>query len=213
MKGVRLVRGEDWGTVPPEVQRRIEEGVERIRSVRGAIAADAWVKQMPPVTIYPAVWTPDGVGTVPALSGAWHSGRGEREIGVLVGIGPAVCTDGSIVRKLLVHEFAHCFFIATKIVDHLDLGVPLDLRGDPMDEDRERATMVTPSEWFGHADAAAIIRWDDSALGDSVGEELNALLEAGHVPVAEPPPGGGGKFPGVLPEWAEHIRALRRGAG
>jgi len=211
--GIGLVRGANWEAIPPEARSHIEAGVERVRSVRDAISADAKVKRMPPITIYPSVWTPNGIGVVHALSGAWFSGQDDRVIGVLMGIGPTLCTDDSMVRKLLVHEFAHCFFIATKITDHLDLGVPLDLRGDPMDEDRDRATMVAPSEWFGPADAESIIGWDDSALGDSVAAELNPLLEARQVAWTAPPPGGGGGFPTIPSEWIEHIRALREGNG
>jgi hypothetical protein len=209
--GVGLVRVENWGAIPSEARSHIEAGVERVRSVRDAISADAKVKRMPPITIYPSVWTPNGIGVVHALSGAWFSGQDDRVIGVLMGIGPTLCTDDSIVRKLLVHEFAHCFFIAKKITDHLDLGVLLDLRGDPMDEDRDRVMMVPPSEWFGSADAESIIGWDDTALGNSVAAELNPLLETRQVAWTAPPPGGGGGFPTVPSEWIEHIRALRTG--
>jgi hypothetical protein len=209
--GVRLDRGEYWGTIPPEVQSRVEAGVERIRSVRDAIAADAKVRLMPPITIDPAVWTPDGKGVAHAVSGAWRSARGGHEIGVIVGAGPALCTDNTSVRKILVHEFAHCFETATRVVNNADRGVREDLTGDPMDEEREEAMLGNPANWFGDGDST-VLRWGEPALPDGLISELNDLLQAGRLPFTKTPLVERANVQ-VPIEWVNHIRTLRRNAG
>src|SRR5205823_1169997 len=109
------------------LQRRIEDGLTRIRVLRDKISADAKVRYMPPVTVVAAGWSRDGKHLIHGMAGAWRNKHvpGGFCIGVLVSAGPALSEDEPTVRAVLVHEFAHCFTIAKVIVDNDDLGTPL----------------------------------------------------------------------------------------
>ena len=72
---------------------------------------------MPPVEIVPYIWTRDRVlicGRVTAL----RQGDGAY-FGVQLPAPTALCTDRAAVRALLVHEFAHWFYIATRVSQRL----------------------------------------------------------------------------------------------
>ncbi|HTK31242.1 MAG TPA: hypothetical protein VL332_04715 [Candidatus Saccharimonadaceae bacterium] len=205
--GVLLDRSDLWHTIPPAIQHRIEEGEQRIRVIREAVACEARVHQMPPVTIDPAVWIPPQRGIIHAASGIWRSNQGGHAFGVIAAAGVALSYDPAVVRAILVHEFAHCFLVATRIIDHLDLRTPLNLDGESMDKSREDALLPQPADWFPRGDIP-LLRWDDSRLG-ALSDELVTLAEAGHLPVTGPPLTERG-FVAVPPEWGAHIRLLRR---
>ncbi len=207
---VYLDRGDGWEIIPPEIRRRIEEGRVRIGVLRAAIAKDARVRYMPPVSIDPALWTPDGTAVAHAAGGIWPSGNGGHEYGVVVSAGPAICRDDAIVRALLVHEFAHCFEIATRAIEHIDSGRggTLELVTDnPLDRDREEELLAAGADWFGPGDAE-LIRWNDPRL-KALTAEVVALANARQLPASPPPPRVHGTVV-VPPEWAAHIRSLRR---
>ena len=101
--GVLLNANEEWQHIPRPIQDRLKEGVERIRSLRKAIASGAQVRQMPSVSIDPAIWTTGGGGLVHAASGIWPSIHGGHDFGVVVAAGPAICRDEAVLRAILVH--------------------------------------------------------------------------------------------------------------
>jgi hypothetical protein len=205
--GVWLARGGYWRSIPPDIQRRIEEGESRIRGLRDEIANAARVRLMPRITIDPAVWVPPPGGVIHAASGVWRSKVG-HEIAVIVAAGIAISSDSSLVRGILLHEFAHCFMLATKIIDHLDLGTPLGLSGASLDAARENRLLAEPADWFGSADSE-LLHWEDSRLNGLSGE-LVALAETAQLPATGPPLVERGTVI-VPPEWAAHIRSLRQG--
>src|SRR5882724_2655947 len=115
---------------------RLLKGVERVASIRAEIASTAKVTTMPPVEIVPYIWTRERVlicGRVTALR------RGDGAyFGVQIPAPTALCTDDAAVRALLVHEFAHWFYIATRVVNGAESaeqeGGTLDLRNEGLTE-------------------------------------------------------------------------------
>ena len=87
--------------------------------------------------------------------GAWF--------GVQLPAPTALCTDRAAVRALLVHEFAHWFYIATRVVNGSELGESadgaLDLRNEGL---TESDTQIDAHEWFGDDDARSFIQHGDS---------------------------------------------------
>jgi hypothetical protein len=208
-QGVILLKDDDWTRIQPNLQKRIETGVERIRRLCDAIAEEAKVKQMPPIVIAPCAWSRDGVTLMHAAAGAWRdsSARGGFSIGVLACVGVVLCEDDGLVRDLLVHEFAHCFKVGEIVVDHNDLGTSLDeLRGDPYDQEREDRLLVEGPDWFGPRDAS-IMRWGDPRIA-TMTREVSALVTSGQIRGEQPPIVEPASF-NVPEEWKTHVRSLR----
>ena len=208
MNGVTLLRDADWAKVPPDLQRRIEVGVERIRRIREEVAAEAKVQNMPPVTVVAAGWSP-GKGIIHGLAGFWgnNNAPGNSTLGVILGAGPALCEDDDTVRAILVHEFSHCFQITKILADHVDLGASLDaLRGKSTDQDREERLLANPVDWFGPADVT-LLRWDDKRT-DPLSVAVAALVENNQIPGEQPPIPAKPELRAPQ-EWIDHVRRLR----
>src|SRR3569623_53761 len=94
---------------------RLMEGLERIASIRLDVAQCSRVGSMPPVEIVPSVWQDlDGL----ILGQATHLTLGiQTYLGVRIPAQTAVCRDIGAVRAVLIHEFAHCFYIMKMFVD------------------------------------------------------------------------------------------------
>jgi hypothetical protein len=136
--------------------------VERVASIRAEIGRTAKVATMPPVEIVPYIWTRDRAlicGRVTAL----RQGDGAY-FGVQLPAPTALCTDRAAVRALLVHEFAHWFYIATRAVNGSEFGEraggTLDLRKEGL---TESDTQIDARDWFGEEDARSFIQHGDSA--------------------------------------------------
>jgi len=208
---VTLHLDEEWAELSEGLRERITKGVDRIRSLRAAIGAAARVRYMPPVTVVAAAWTPDGERWVQGVSGVWRdpTALGGHSIGVLVSAGPALCEEDQVVRALLVHEFAHCFSLAKIIVDHNDLGTPLDaLQGDSFDHAREHRLQVDPQDWFGREDWD-LMQWNDERM-KPVSLEVGRLVTTGQLVPEGLPLYEKASFQVPL-EWKEHVRDLRVG--
>jgi hypothetical protein len=159
-QGVWLAGGRLPISDDPPLQRLLQ-GVERLASIRAEIAADAKVATMPPVEVVPYIWTRDRAlicGRVTTLrrgDGAWF--------GVQLPAPTALCTDRVAVRALLVHEFAHWFYIATRVVNGSELGESadgaLDLRNEGL---TESDTQIDARDWFGDEDSRNFIQHGDS---------------------------------------------------
>lgn len=212
-EGVVLYRDGDWPAVPPDLRNRVERGVDRIRELRNRIGAEAYVSYMPPVSVAAAVWNAGGQEVIHGMSGAWRdpNAPGGFSIGVLLGAGPALCEDEATVRALLVHEFMHCFAMAKLVVDHNDLGAPLDaLRGDSLDAGREEQFLGIPADWFGPTDMD-LLRWNDEKMLPTT-REVVELANSGQLPWEHPPIVERASF-NVPQEWKERIRRLRGEVG
>ncbi len=138
---------------------RLMEGVERVAAIRAEIGSAAKVTTMPPVEIVPYIWTRERAlicGRVTALR------QGDSAyFGVQIPAPTALCTDRAAVRALLVHEFAHWFYIATRVVNGSEqAGGSLDLRSEGLGE---ADTQIHAADWFGEEDARNFIQHGDEA--------------------------------------------------
>ncbi len=159
--GVWLAGGRLPISANPPLERLLQ-GVERVASIRAEIASAAKVATMPPVEIVPYIWTSDRAlicGRVTALR------RGDAAyFGVQIPAPTALCTDRAAVRALLVHEFAHWFYLATRAVNRSESGEEaggaLDLRSEAL---TESDTQIDAGDWFGEEDARSFIQHGDAA--------------------------------------------------
>jgi hypothetical protein len=183
---------------------RLLSGVERVASIRAEIANAAKVATMPPVEIVPYIWTRDRsliCGRVTTLR------RGEMSyFGVQLPAPTALCTDRAAVRALLVHEFAHWFYIATRVVNGSEgenAGGTLDLRKEGL---TEADTQINAHEWFGEEDARNFIQHGDSI---TTGISRQAIGLEAHFFVVSPRLGDAAGSIQISDDVKEHIRRLR----
>jgi hypothetical protein len=160
-EGVWLAGGRLPISASPPLQRLLQ-GVERVASIRAEIARTARVATMPPVEVVPYIWTRERAlicGRVTPLR------QGDRAyFGVQLPAPTALCTDRAAVRALLVHEFAHWFYIATRVVNGTEFGEnaggSLDLRNEGL---TESDMQINARDWFGEEDARSFIQHGDAA--------------------------------------------------
>jgi hypothetical protein len=203
-EGVWLASGRLPISASPPLERLLR-GVERIASIRAEIASAARVATMPPVEIVPYIWTRERAlicGRVTALR------RGDRAyFGVQLPAPTALCTDRAAVRALLVHEFAHWFYIAMRVVNSSELeknaGGTLDLRSEGL---TESDTQIDARDWFGEEDARSFIQHGDSATSSISRQAIG--LEAQFYVVA-PRLGDTAGGIEISDDVQAHIRRLR----
>jgi hypothetical protein len=184
---------------------RLLKAVERIAAIREDIAQAAKVATMPAVEIVPYIWTRERTlicGRVTALR------RGDGAyFGVQIPAPTALCTDDAAVRAVLVHEFAHWFYIATRVVHGSDgeengSGI-LDLRNEGLSESE---TQINAHDWFGEEDARLFIQHGDSRTR-SISSQA-AGMDA-HFYVVSPRMGDTGGGINISDDVKAHIRSLR----
>jgi hypothetical protein len=184
---------------------RLLKGVERVASIRAEIAQTAKVATMPPIEVVPYIWTRDRVlvcGRVTALR------RGDSAyFGVQIPAPTALCTDREAVRALLVHEFAHWFYIATRALNGSETGDKedgvLDLRNEGLTESE---TQINAQDWFGEEDARRFIQHGDSTTR-SISSQTAGLEE--HFYVVSPRMGDAVGGINISDDVKAHIRSLR----
>lgn len=184
---------------------RLLQAVERVAAIREEIARTAKVATMPPVEIVPYIWTQERVlicGRVTALrqsDGAYF--------GVQIPAPTALCTDREAVRALLVHEFAHWFYIATRVVNGSESGEKeggaLDLRNEGL---TESDTQIDAQDWFGEEDARRFIQHGDSTTR-SISSQAAGLEDQFYV--VSPRLGDAVGSIDVSDDVKAHIRSLR----
>lgn len=181
------------------------KGVERIASIRSEIAQAAKVATMPAVEVVPYIWTRERAlicGRVTALR------QGDRSyFGVQIPAPTALCTDRAAVRALLVHEFAHWFYIATRALNGSESGDKesgvLDLRKEGL---TESDTQIDVQDWFGEEDARAFIQHGDPATR-SISSQAAGLEK--HFYVVSPRMGDAVGGIDISDDVQAHIRSLR----
>ena len=184
---------------------RLVEGVERVASIRKEIAHTAKVATMPPIEVVPYIWTRERVlicGRVTALR------QGDSAyFGVQIPAPTALCTDYAAVRALLVHEFAHWFYIATRVVNGTESreneGGTLDLRNEGL---AESDTQINAQDWFGEEDARRFIQHADSTTR-SISSQAVGLEK--HFYVVSPRLGDTVGSIDISDDVKAHIRSLR----
>ena len=160
---------------------------------------------MPPVEVVPYIWTRERVlicGRVTALrQGA------DAYFGVQIPAPTALCTDYAAVRALLVHEFAHWFYIATRVVNGSESaekeGSALDLRQEGL---AESDTQINAQDWFGEEDARRFIQRGDLTTR-SISSQAVGLEK--YFYVVSPRMGDAVGSINISEDVKAHIRSLR----
>ncbi|MFC1573055.1 hypothetical protein ACFL6M_05595 [Candidatus Eisenbacteria bacterium] len=203
----------DWGAVPRPIGKALVESTERIARLRIKITRAAKIRSMPPVHIVPQVWVTQDDSINGCATPLFV--RNEIHMGVVIPAQTALCRDFRLVRRILVHEFAHCFAILTRVIDHLDSGrsggPALPQRQSLDDTCAEVALLVLPDEWFGRTDARDFFRWknpDSEAFAQTIEKlDLTQKLPTGYqLPEAFQVNGN----LAVPSEITKHVRRLRR---
>ena len=183
---------------------RLMKGVERVASIRAEIAQTAKVATMPPVEVVPYIWTRERVLICGRVTALRHSGG--AYFGVQIPAPTALCTDRAAVRALLVHEFAHWFYIATRVVngsESRDKEGILDLRNEGL---TEADTQIDVADWFGEEDARRFIQHGDSTTR-SISSQAVGMEE--HFYVVSPRLGDTAGGIDISDDVKAHIRNLR----
>lgn len=207
-EGVWLAGGRLPISADPPLARLVK-GVERIASIRAEIAQAAKVATMPPIEIVPYIWTRERVlvcGRVTALR------QGDSAyFGVQIPAPTALCTDRAAVRALLVHEFAHWFYLATRALNGSESadkeGNVLDLRNEGLTESE---TQIDAQDWFGEEDARGFIQHGDSTTR-SISSQAAGLEQ--YFYVVSPRLGDAVGGIAISDDVKAHIRSLRPAAG
>ena len=200
MKGVWLASGRLPISADPQLPRLLA-AVERVAAIRANIALTAKVPTMPAVEIVPYIWTRERAlicGRVTALrrpDGAFF--------GVQIPAPTALCTDEAAVRAVLVHEFAHWFYIATRVVNGSEGEKILDLRNEGLSESD---TQIDVHNWFGEDDARQFIQHGDSRTR-SISTQAAGMEQQFYV--MSPQMGDTGGSIDISEDVKTHIRRLK----
>lgn len=141
--------GAEWDRLGAELKTTIQtEGVNRVTRLRRAIANDAKLP-MPPIRIEPYGWEmPNKRGVVFAqaatifIKDAW-------QLGVIIPASTLIVIDDDVLlRRLLCHEFAHCFWLAEQAFREESKTFTIEIDGKHPDWHE----LVNPRYWFGEWD-------------------------------------------------------------
>jgi len=175
---IRLVGDpEEWAKIPGNIVQRVETaGLTRLRQAHQNISMAANLL-MPPIHVVPYGWlTPNWQGIIYAHSGPLLVDDG-HEIGVLMPVTtPVFVEDDILLRRILVHEFSHCFYLIEQVLLTIASGktvfsvdVP-DLDAQERIEyimNAEKRTRVNPYEWFSKEDAEQFLESNELVFDPS----------------------------------------------
>jgi hypothetical protein len=88
--------------------------------------------------------------------------------GVELPVHVALSEDEEAIQRVLLHEFGHCFFYLSEVVEAIDAGLTEIVdqhKGEASytDEDAaDRPRLVDPIDWFSPSVAADFPYWDDA---------------------------------------------------
>ena len=196
-----------WSQIPLTLQSRLREGLERIASLRDQIGAAAAVTSMPPVQVVPELWY-DDERCCDGCAGPLIV-HGNRVFGCTLPAQTATLEDEDILRRVMVHEFCHCFWWSADEVNARDAGVTTtDTSGlDQTSDSDDRSQMVDPGDWFGAVDANRMI-YQGSPENQRIQDNLRGLI--GYLPRRRSPPKRFTVKKVTLPSDIEaHVRRLR----
>jgi len=174
-----------WSQIPLSLESRFLDGLERIARLRDQIGAAAAVSSMPPVEVVPELWY-DQDRCYDGCAGPLIV-NGNTVFGCTLPAQTATLEDEGILRRVMVHEFCHCFWWLLEDVKAMDANVTtIDTSGlDQTSDSDDRFQMVDPGDWFGVEDANRMI-YDDSPETQRIRDNLNGLI--GCLPERLSPP-------------------------
>lgn len=207
-----------WARLPRRHKEELKRAVANVERIRAQIGADAAVSSMPPVQIVDEIWVhPDWSGAIDGRTTPIVV-NGSTYFGAQLPAPTILLPDDELIRAVLVHEFTHCFFHMTQVIDAVDAGMSdgvLTLGSDCKDvfsdRDHEDAAMVNPDDWFGRSDAESFLTWHDARFQGPIEEaQIKIILTLKkYLPVKTPNPNFEASSIVVMQDVADHIRMLR----
>jgi len=226
VEGVRFTgKDSDWQRLPGRLRTIIKNGgLRRISEIRSHISEDAGLP-MPQIDIAPVCWTdPAHSGVVYAFirPAARHNNPQLYTFAVFLSAAVLVSTpDNRFIRRVLCHEFAHCFAYLERMVDKMlsmtdKAGMSIDFCHKepdwlPPEDDRARdqAALVDPVSWFGQWDIEQFLSEADESFTVVTNKIRSSWIAMGlPVEVLERKFSVSGTF-GIEDEIIEHFRAIR----
>jgi hypothetical protein len=171
----------DWLALPLGIRQAVKrEGLTRLTRLRQNVQEGAGLP-MPRIEVAPEGWFLPDAGS---LAFAKTCPRGDVWAIELPASTLVVVEDDLTLRRILVHEFLHCFWYCTKIIEARDAGQTIiDLRGgDDHVPNRESddAALGDPFDWFGREDAESLIHHGDDATNPTLGAACEKYLKKWH---------------------------------
>jgi hypothetical protein len=177
----------EWLKLDNAIKVKFLLALENIAHVRQQISDSAKVQSMPPVEAICELWSiPENDTSIDVRIAPLPSERGRKVFGVQLPAQTATLADLVILRKILVREFAQCFWCIERVIEQLAAGkTSLSLSDlNPNNDNESRKRVVDAPLWFGEDDARELPLGQDNAA---------ALLHANFVelskvlPVCSPP--------------------------
>lgn len=168
-------RRSDWRRLPEHIRKKIRtDGVDQLETLRAAIQKAAGVP-MPPIRIDPWGWVgPLGEIAYGRATLLRHR-DGSNQFGIELPASDIIVVEEiSLLRKILVHEFNHCFALYTLIIQQMESGNDQLILSDPSLQKAEsweemakadNQFHVEPRNWFGEDDAREFLWYDSPEEG------------------------------------------------
>lgn len=214
---VMVTRTVQWLRLPKDIRALIIIGQKRIERILREIRHNAKIDYLPPVRVLDyALRNGDncvfGKAVVPI----------KIHDKVLIGIELAAPTaafvdDEDVLRGILVHEIAHCFYSYYQEIvrdeefrdeSKENLDPNLAENAEIMDEaEHDKKVMVNPHDWFGEADANSLIHQQDESMRPALSRIENEWIDA-NLPVMAVNPKIINNFKGIPQILVDHVRHL-----
>jgi hypothetical protein len=147
----------DQPRLPAGLRNAIDKGLTRLRQIRTAISAEAGLV-MPPVIVHPVCWRYDD-GFIYGKASPIQFDDGHYEWAAELPAPTALYVEDDVLRRILCHEYAHCFWYITECIRLREQGVT-ELTtaydggvGTESQEQSDKASLADPADWFGKTDA------------------------------------------------------------
>ncbi len=176
-------------------QEAIERTISRVTRIRGLIAQDAGLP-MPRICIEPVGWDVASYGMVYACVWPQSISGDVYEWIVRLSIATPLLVDDTVLRQILCHEFAHCFWYLERIfsgiqngatefveptTDHLTAEESLRSRAEI-----DSGKLANPGDWFGAWDVQHFMLGEDTQLNQSTDKYVSVWVK-NNLPREEPP--------------------------
>ena len=189
VEGVALTGSvSEWDKLPARIRTLVKNnGLMRLSQIRNQIAADAGLP-MPKIYVVPYCWNLlENYGPIYALVRPTprETVDGKFEFSVTTTAATLIVVqDDTILRRILCHEFSHCFYTICRLLEAEKTGTggpeiivfdePPKSMSERLDKDRER--LINPEEWFGQWDAEHFIFGEDKVLSDSTRKLVSSWI-------------------------------------
>lgn len=195
IEGVELTGSQsEWDKLPGRIRTLVKNsGLARLSKIRNQITTDAGLP-MPEIYVVPYCWTADNIGPIFGLVRPTPYQECVESYVFSVFITAAtliVIKDDMILRRIVCHEFAHCFWYISLILRETKFGNSkgqISLTGpDSMEKHIERDSqhLVNPKYWFGQWDTEHFTFGEDEILHEPTKKIMTTWINSG-LPVETP---------------------------